>query len=62
MPKDKVVIATMLAQGMLAHPKRYKPRAEDAHMDWHDAIATEAFDLADAIARVAASRDMHLED
>lgn len=36
--------------GMLAHPRRYKPR-EGAPSHWHDAIAQEAYDLADAMER-----------
>ena len=34
--------------GMLAHPKRYKPK-ENAHKDWHYAIAEEAAEIADAM-------------
>jgi hypothetical protein len=43
--------------GMLAHSTRYKPR-EGAPANWHQAIAEEAYELADAMlaerARVAA--------
>lgn len=53
---NKLAMAAHALQGMLAHPRRYKPRDVDAHMHWHDAIATEAFDIADAMARVAVSR------
>lgn len=56
----KMQIAVIMAQGMLAHSTRYKPREEDAHMHWHDALAAEAFDIADALARAAAARDMHI--
>ena len=55
---DKMVIATIAMQGMLAHPTRYKPREQDAHMHWHDALATEAFDIADAMARVEIAREV----
>ena len=54
---DKMVIATLAMQGMLAHPTRYKPREQDTHMHWHDALATEAFEIADAMARVAIARE-----
>jgi len=40
--------AGMAVQGMLAHPKRYKPR-QCASSNWHEAIAEEAFQLADAM-------------
>ncbi len=40
--------------GMLAHPTRYKPRHSETHLHWHDAIASESYDIADAM--VAASR------
>jgi len=36
-------------QGMLAHSTRYKPRPVDAGRHWHDAIAREAYELADAM-------------
>lgn len=62
MLKDRVVIATLMVQGMLSHPKRYHPRDQDSHMEWHDAIAAEAFDLSDAICRAAAARDMHIDN
>ena len=38
-------------QGMLAHSTRYRPR-EGAPENWHDAIAKEAFEIADAMGRV----------
>lgn len=38
-------------QGMLAHSRRYGPRAEDKDLHWHDAMAREAFDLAEAVRR-----------
>ena len=41
-------------EGMLAHARHghgYRPRLEDAHLHWHDAIAKEAFELADAMTR-----------
>ena len=41
-------IATYALQGMLAHPTRYKPR-EGAPANWHEAIAEEAVQLADAM-------------
>ena len=37
------------AAAMIAHPRRYKPRQEDSHMYWHEAIHKEAADLADAM-------------
>ena len=35
-------------QGMLAHATRYRPRPE-APANWHDAIAEEAYEIADAM-------------
>ena len=40
--------------GMLAHPTRYKPRHIECHLHWHDAIASESYDIADAM--IAAAR------
>lgn len=36
--------------GMLAHMRRYTPRA-GAPENWHDAIAQEAYEIADAMER-----------
>lgn len=44
---DEIAIAAM--QGMLAHPTRYKPRTNDKHLHWHDAISKEAHELACAM-------------
>jgi len=41
-------IATAALQGMLAHSTRYRPRP-GAPENWHDAIAQEAVQLADAL-------------
>lgn len=41
--------AAKALQGMLAHPTRYRPRGCDKHLHWHDAIAKEAHELADAM-------------
>jgi len=38
----------MALQGMLAHSTRYRPRP-GAPENWHDAIAQEAVQLADAM-------------
>lgn len=47
--KDRLErIATAAMQGMLAHPKRYKPRPNDPS-NWHEAIAKEAAELARAL-------------
>lgn len=46
--------AARAMQGMLAHQKRYEPRPNDPH-DWHQALAKEAFEIADAM--LAASRN-----
>lgn len=35
-------------QGMLAHPRPYKPR-KGTSKNWHEAIAEEAYRLADAM-------------
>ena len=44
-------VAAAAMNGMLAHSTRYRPRDEDAHLHWHDALAREAYDLADAMLR-----------
>lgn len=41
-------------RGMLAHPTRYKPRP-GAPENWHDAIAEEAYEIADAMERARQS-------
>jgi hypothetical protein len=41
-------IAISALSGMLAHATRYKPRA-GASADWHEAIAQEAYEIADAM-------------
>ncbi len=43
------IAATAALTGMLAHPQRYKPRLEG--QNWHDAIATEAYQIAQAMER-----------
>jgi hypothetical protein len=44
--------AGLALMGMLAHStKRYKPRV-GAPENWHDAIAEEAYEIADAMMRV----------
>lgn len=48
-------LVTMLVQGMLAHPTRYRPR-EGAPANWHDAIVEEAVELALAIERAVAAK------
>lgn len=40
-------IAKSAMQGMLAHSTRYRPR--NPNMNWHNAIAEEAKELADAL-------------
>jgi len=40
--------AGMVLNGMLAHPTRYRPRP-GAPANWHEAIAQEAFEIADAL-------------
>ena len=42
--------AEVALAGMLAHPKRYQPRAGDPS-NWHDAIAKEAYEIAEAMNR-----------
>lgn len=46
--------ARAAVRGMLAHPKRYKPR-DGATGNWHDAIAKEAYEIADAMERARQS-------
>ncbi len=41
-------IAAKALNGMLAHPTRYRPRI-GASSNWHEAIAEEAYELADAM-------------
>lgn len=45
--RDKFAMAAK--QGMLAHPTRYKPRPQDQHLHWHQALAKEAYEIADAM-------------
>ena len=45
---NREYIAAMALQGMLAHSTRYRPRP-GAPENWHDAIAQEAVQLADAM-------------
>lgn len=42
------LIAAHALNGMLAHPARYKPR-NGAPTNWHEAIAEEAYQIADAM-------------
>lgn len=44
--RDKIAIAALT--GMLAHSTRYKPRP-GAPTDWHQAIAEEAYEIADTM-------------
>lgn len=41
--------AAQAMQGMLAHPTRYKPRPHEAYLHWHTAMASEAYEIADAM-------------
>ncbi|ORE90213.1 hypothetical protein ATO13_23296 [Stappia sp. 22II-S9-Z10] len=45
--RDQFAMAAL--NGMLSHSTRYRPRDEHRHMSWHDAIATEAYQIADAM-------------
>ena len=45
--RDRVAIEAL--GGMLAHSTRYKPREIDSDLYWHQAIAKEAYELADAM-------------
>lgn len=56
-PRDEFARAALY--GMLAHPVRYKPRHSECHLHWHDAIASESYDIADAM--VSASQEQVLE-
>lgn len=45
--RDRIAIEAL--GGMLAHATRYRPRDnEDRGKHWHDAIVSEALDIADA--------------
>ncbi|UTD55920.1 hypothetical protein [Halomonas sp. MS1] len=46
--EQRLAIATAMAQGMLSHSTRYKPR-NGASQNWHEALADEAFEIADAL-------------
>jgi len=48
MRTERDEIAKAALNGMLAHPKRYKPRPGDP-ANWHAAIAKEAYEIADAM-------------
>lgn len=48
--RDDLAKAAM--QGMLAHSTRYRPRA-GASDNWHDALAEEAYQIADAMLRAS---------
>ena len=47
--RDRIAIEAL--NGMLAHPIRYKPieTREGVVIDWHMAIAKEAYSIADAM-------------
>jgi hypothetical protein len=48
----RLMIATFMVQGMLAHSTRYRPRHYtnvDKQPHWHEAIVDEAFELADVL-------------
>lgn len=47
-------LAARALNGMLAHATRYKPRHIDIALPWHDAIAKEAYEIADAMLRAGA--------
>ena len=47
-------IAAAAMKGMLAHPRRYKPRPCDPE-NWHDALAKEAKEIAAAMIRAGFS-------
>lgn len=45
--RDRIALEAL--GGMLAHQRRYKPREVDCDLYWHQAIAKEAYELADAM-------------
>lgn len=45
---QRTYAAIHIASGMLAHSTRYRPR-ENAPANWHEALAEEAVEIADAI-------------
>lgn len=45
--RDEFAAAAL--NGMLAHTTRYKPRHTDCELHWHQAIAKEAYEIADAM-------------
>jgi len=50
-------LASKAMQGMLSHNKRYKPREQDSGLLWHDALAKESVDIADAMIRTIKTKD-----
>lgn len=62
MQKDEntnaIVYAGLALTGMLSHATRYHQREEDAGLHWHEAIAREAFDIGQEMAREAKSRGL----
>lgn len=45
--RDEIALAAL--NGMLSHATRYRPR--DPKRNWHEAIAEEAYQIADAMLR-----------
>jgi hypothetical protein len=52
--RDRVAIEAL--GGMLAHSTRYRPRP-DASSNWHEAIAEEAYQIADAMLKAREATD-----
>lgn len=48
--EKRMFFASMALNGMLAHPRRYEPRNPRAN--WHEAIAEEAYEIADQMIKV----------
>lgn len=56
MEETRDEFATSALNGMLAHPKRYQSRTPGEN--WHDAIAKEAYEIADAMMRARSRREV----
>jgi hypothetical protein len=56
----RFLLAVAAKQGMLAHSTRYQPR-EGAPENWHEALAEEAFEIAEAMMKEAAKNPENLK-
>lgn len=57
-PHGTTLYAALAMMGMLAHSTRYHQREQDAGLHWHEAMAREAFDIGQEMAREAHARNL----